>query len=122
MKEKYFINGKMVLQFNNPFFRIIKNFYWGLNFTRIARLLAIIGCIPYISFTFLLKKEKYLKNRLQTLQNIIKKYFIFDRILKRSYQLRTDHLFKSGNYRGLRLRSGLPVRGQKNAYQCFNSW
>lgn len=116
MTEKYFINGKMVLHFNNPFFRIIKNFYWGLNITRIARLFALIGCVPYISFVFLLKREHYLRKRLLVLQNLIKKYFIFDRLLKRNYQMRTDYLFKSGNYRGMRLKSGLPVHGQAHTY------
>jgi len=113
MVEKFFINGKMVLKISQPFFRILKNFYWGLNNTRIFRVLVVIGCVPFISFGFLSKKHNLLKNKLFLLQNIIKKFFVFDRILKRNYQMRTDFLYRSGNYRGLRMKSGLPVRGQR---------
>lgn len=116
MVEKFFINGKMVLKISQPFFRILKNFYWGLNNTRIFRVLVVIGCVPFISFGFLSKKHNLLKNKLFLLQNIIKKFFVFDRILKRNYQMRTDFLYRSGNYRGLRMKSGLPVRGQAHAY------
>lgn len=116
MVEKFFINGKMVLKISQPFFRILKNFYWGLNNTRISRVLVIIGCVPFISFGFLSKKHNLLKNKLFLLQNIIKKFFVFDRILKRNYQMRTDFLYRSGNYRGLRMKSGLPVRGQAYAH------
>lgn len=118
MKEKIFINGKMVLSFTTSFLKVVKDFYWGLSFTRISRVFSILGYVPYISFSWLLKKEILFKSRLLLLQNILKKHFIFDRLLKRNYQMRTDFLFKSGNYRGLRMRSGLPVKGQAYAHKC----
>jgi hypothetical protein len=39
MTERYFLNGKLIIKNVQPFFRIIKGIYWGLNISRISRLL-----------------------------------------------------------------------------------
>jgi len=113
MKEKYFLNGKLILSNAYTLLRTVKGMYWGLNITRISRLFVLLGWVPFISFILILKKEKLLKKRLFLLQQMIKKLFIFDRLLRRNYDYRVDTLAKNGHYRGMRLKSNLPVRGQR---------
>jgi hypothetical protein len=47
------------------------------------------------------------------MQQYIKKYFFFDRFLKRNYDYRVDFFVKNGHYRGFCMRLGLPVKGQR---------
>jgi ribosomal protein S13 len=114
IEGKHFINGKTFdAVAEQSLASAFKTTYWGLNFTRATRLLVVFGLVPFVSFVKMLKKQKILRKRLFLLQQLIKKRFFFDRILKRNYDQRIDFLVKIGNYRGMRLKSSLPVRGQR---------
>ncbi len=65
MSDKFFLNGKAItaIHYKQTAIRVISSFYWGLSNSRVSRLLIILGYIPYISFTKLLKKEKTLRKR-----------------------------------------------------------
>lgn len=47
------------------------------------------------------------------LQKFIKKFFVFDRFLKRKSDAHIDFYVKYGYYRGFCLQNGLPARGQR---------
>lgn len=47
------------------------------------------------------------------LQKFIKKFYIYDRFLRRKYDAYVDFYVKFGHYRGFCLQNGLPVRGQR---------
>jgi small subunit ribosomal protein S13 len=80
---------------------------YGLNKFRILNICLIVGCKPFIN----IDRISFLKLRL--MEKIIFNLLAVDRYLTKERKTVLDILVKTGFYRGIRLKQGLPVRGQR---------
>lgn len=67
--------------------------YVGLNHKQ------LLGVIPRI--------------KLFSLEKLVNNFFVTERPLRREYLSNLDRKIKSGSYQGVRLKQGLPARGQR---------
>jgi small subunit ribosomal protein S13 len=80
---------------------------FGLNLTRIFYICRRVGIHPDVVF------QQLSSSKIQELDKFVSSVFLIDRGLSRiSRNLLSDFL-KSGNYRALRMKQGLPARGQR---------
>ena len=85
---------------------VLKSIY-GLNFNYIIRICGYMGISPLN----ILKNIPAIK--LKLLEVFVSNNFLIERPLKRLYLSNIDQKIKKGVYSGLRLRQGLPSRGQR---------
>jgi small subunit ribosomal protein S13 len=80
---------------------------YGLNKSLSFRVCALSGINPG-QVLGLLPKFK-----INLLQRIVNNFFSVERPLRREYLSNIDQKIKKGSYQGIRLKQGLPVRGQR---------
>jgi small subunit ribosomal protein S13 len=84
---------------------LLKSF--GLNFPRVLYIFRRMGFHPSISF------QQLSSLKIQELDRFISSTFLIDRGLSRITRNLLSDFLKSGNYRALRMKQGLPSRGQR---------
>ncbi len=82
-------------------------YIYGIGPTRARQILAGTGVNPDTRVKDLNEKE------ITALREFIAKNYVVEGNLRREVQMNIKRLMEIGNYRGLRHRRGLPVRGQR---------
>lgn len=111
--KKIFLGGKSIVS-NKSFLQILLKFF-GLNWSSLFFISGISGLnfkvniqvLPYIYTNFL--------------NNVLRLNFVILKILHKKYTLILRFEKRIGSYRGLRLKLGLPNRGQRTKSNSRNS-
>jgi small subunit ribosomal protein S13 len=80
---------------------------FGLNKSLTSKVCAYAGVNP-VQILGLIPKS-----RLYVVEKIVSNFFIVERPLRREYLSNLDQKIKKGSYQGIRLKQGLPSRGQR---------
>ncbi len=91
----------------NKRIEVALTYIYGIGPTRARQILAGTGVDPDKRVKDLNEKE------ITALREFIAQNFVVEGNLRREVQMRIKRLMEIGNYRGLRHRRGLPVRGQR---------
>lgn len=80
---------------------------FGLNRTLTLKVCALSGVNPDQGLGLLPKFKIHL------LEKFVNNFFLVERPLRREYLSNIDQKIKKGSYQGIRLKQGLPARGQR---------
>jgi small subunit ribosomal protein S13 len=86
---------------------IILSDLFGISVVKALRICTYVGLNPHNTLG-IIKRSK-----LNYLESVVSRFFLVERPLRREYLVNLDQKIKKGCYQGIRLKQGLPARGQR---------